>query len=145
MPSRSDWSLKQFSAWYLGDGLSLKIRVPGEDAIRVSENFSELVIYREAPFQAMLVMLFPGYDIQPHSHPHVDSYAFSLTGDGEAIVGGRRWTKHIQDRPRLDLRIPVLANVTHSGYTAIGSVFLALQKWKDGVAPGFLSEDWTGA
>ncbi len=142
---RSNWSLKQFSRWYLGAGESLQINVPGENAILLSEHFIELVLWREPPFQAGLVILFPGHHIPPHYHPNVHNYSLSLTGAGEAIVGGRVWTKRVQDRPRLDLRIPVLSGLVHYGYTESGSAFLSLQKWLHGTAPGFLREDWVDA
>lgn len=138
------WTLKRFAQWYLGEGKELRIKPPGQNAIRVTHRSSELVLFKQAPFQAVLVMLFPGYHVPPHFHRHVDSYDLILTGDGEAHVGGRKWTKKIQDKPRLDLRIPVLANVIHHGYTERGSAFLSLQKWHD-VEPGFLSEDWVHA
>ena len=135
-------SLKEWAEWYLKDGLSLRLRCTGENEIRVTPNFSELVIYRDRCFQAVIVVLFPGHHIQPHYHPNVDSYDLNLTGDGEAWVGGKLWTKKVQSRPRINLRIPVIAGVEHHGFTPNGSGFLSLQKWHNGVVPGFLSEDW---
>lgn len=136
-----DWSLKKFAEWYLGDGGVLKLQMEGEGALRVGPNSTELVLFREPPFQATLVTFFPEYHVPPHTHEFVDVYALSMTGNGVTVVGGHHWQKKVQDHPRLDLRIPVLANVEHSGYTKNGSVFLALQKWRDG-NPRFLSDDW---
>lgn len=134
-------TLKDFAEWYIGDGEQLRIRVPGEGALRVGPHSTEFVLYREPPFQVTLVTFFPGYVVPQHAHKYVSSYDLSLSGDGHAIVGRHTWTKKIQDKPRLDLRIPVLAGVVHSGHTDIGSIFLSIQKWSDG-APRFLSEDW---
>ena len=135
-------SLKEWSEWYLGDALSLKLRCAGTNEVRATEHFSELVIYREPPFQAVIMTLFPGHQIPSHYHPNVDSYDLNLTGDGVAYVAGFAWTKKVQDKPRLDLRIPVLAGTVHYGFTPNGSGFLSLQKWLNNIQPTFLSEDW---
>ncbi len=142
MHPHEEQSLKEFAEDYLGEGGILKIRVSGEGALRVGPKSTELVLYRDPPFQVTLVTFFPGYRIPSHAHRYVDAYALSITGDGVAIVGGRTWRKQTQDHPRLSLRIPVLSGVMHSGHTEVGSVFLSIQKWKEGRAPTFLSEDW---
>lgn len=134
-------TLKDFAQWYIGGGERLRIRVPGEGALRVGPKSTEFVLYREPPFQVTLLTFFPGYVIPPHSHKYVSTYSLSLSGDGHAVVGGHSWTKKIQDKPRLDLRIPVLAGVVHAGHTDVGSIFLSIQKWSDG-EPRFLSDDW---
>ncbi len=134
-------SLKEWSKWYLGDGLNLRLLCVGDNEVRATEHFSELVIYRDPPFQASLVVLFPAHEIPAHFHPNVDSYDLNLTGDGVACVGSRVWTKKVQSLPRLDLRIPVLAGVVHYGFTPNGAGFLSLQKWHN-IEPSFLSEDW---
>lgn len=134
-------TLKDFAEWYIQDGTSLRIDVPKENALRVGPNSTEMILYREPPFQVAIVTFFPGYIIPPHSHKHVSAYALSLAGDGHAFVGGNYWTKKVHDKPRLDLRIPVLAGVNHYGYTDKGAIFLSIQKWK-GCEPKFIVEDW---
>ena len=137
-----NWSLKEFTEWYLGEEEGLiKIRVPGEGALRVGPMSTEFILYREPPFQVTLLTFFPGYVIPAHTHKHVSTYSLSLSGDGYALVGGRKWTKTVQAQPRIDLRIPVPAGAVHSGHTDIGSIFLSVQKW-EGKEPGFLSDDW---
>ncbi len=147
MPTNSEvgsWTLRRWADWYLEDGETLRVDPPDEDALRVTYRSSEMILYREPPFQAVLVMLFPGHHIPPHHHPNVDSYDISLSGSGNAIVAGRSWTKSSNYKRGLTMRIPVLAGVVHSGYTESGAAFLSLQKWKNGVAPSFLCEDWQG-
>ncbi len=138
------WTLRRWADWYLGDGGSLRIDPPGEDGLRFTESFSEMILYRDPPFQAAIVMLYPGH-IRPHRHHHVDSYDISLSGNGTAIVAGRTWRKSSAYKRGLDMRIPVLAGVVHSGFTEDGASFLSLQKWKNGIAPRFLSDDWEDA
>jgi len=138
-------SLKAFSNWYLETPGVIPLKAPPTDAIRITKFMSEVVIYRDSPFQVEFVTLFPGEYIPPHHHPNVDSYDINLTGEGEAVVSGRVWTKKVQSQPRVDLRIPVLARAIHYGFTFNGSAFLSLQKWKEGVPLSFLSEDWVDA
>ena len=138
-------TLKAFSEWYLGTVGTLPLKAPAVDAIRVTTFMSEVIIYRDPPFQVDFVTLFPGQFIPPHYHPNVDSYDVNLTGNGEAIVSGRVWTKRIQAQPRVNLRIPVLAGAIHYGFTSEGSAFISMQKWKEGVPLSFLSEDWIDA
>ena len=138
-------TLKAFANWYLRQSGQLPLKAPGENAIRKVSFMTEVVIYRDPPFQVEFVTLIPGQYIPPHHHPNVDSYDISLTGNGEAVVSGRVWTKQIQAQPRVDLRIPVLAGAIHYGFTFNGAAFISIQKWKNGVPLSFLSEDWIDA
>ncbi len=135
-------TLKSFAKWYLEDEGRILIKSPVAGAICVTECFSELVIYRSSPFQVTLIILFPMKYITPHYHPNVDAYNINITGDGESVVAGRFWTKKIQGDLTIDRRIPVLARAVHYGMSKEGTSFLSIQKWKNGVSPGFLAEDW---
>ncbi len=134
-------TLKEFAEWYLGDGENLKINMEGAGVLRVGENSTEFVLYRDAPFQVTLLTFFPGYVIPPHTHKYVSTYNISLHGDGHAIVGNRYWTKKTQAKPNINNRIAVPAGINHYGHSNRGTVFLSIQKWV-GCDPGLLSTDW---
>ncbi len=135
-------TLKSFAKWYLKDKGRILVQSPVTGSICVTECFSELVIYRNPPFQVTLIILFPRKRIPPHYHPNVDAYNINITGDGESVVAGRFWTKETQGDLTLDRRIPVLAGAVHYGVSQEGTSFLSIQKWKNEVSPGFLAEDW---
>ncbi len=136
-------TLKSFAKWYLEVEGRILIQSPVENAIRVTHNFSELILYRDSPFQVTLIILFPMKRILPHYHPNVDAYNINVTGNGESIVAGRSWTKYIQGPLTISRRIPVLAGAIHHGMSPKGTSFLSIQKWKNNTSPGFLADDWT--
>ena len=138
-------TLKSFAEWYLKDEGRILVSSPPENAICVTQWFSELILYRSSPFQVTLVILFPMKKIPPHYHPNVDAYNINITGNGESIVGGRFVTKVIEGPLTLERRIPVLAGAIHYGMSPEGASFLSIQKWKNHIIPGFLNDDWIDA
>ena len=105
----------------------------------------EFIVFREGQFQVEQVTLFPGYPVPPHCHPDVDSIECHLTGDGLAVIGGRglplRPNYRVRDSVR---RLPIPAGVVHAGEAHSPAVALSFQKWREGVQPGFITDNWQG-
>ena len=140
-----DRSLKDFAKWYLGREGVINLRIP-EGALRVGPMSTEIVLYRDPPFQVSLMTFFPGYTVPPHHHEHVSTYNFNL-GDntGLTVVAGREYTGGETGVPGIKQRVPIPAGVVHSGQVSKhGAFFLSVQKW-EGKEPGFISDDWYGA
>lgn len=140
-------SLKEFSEWYFlnnGDGLlGAPLNVP-DHPVKISPELGlcEFVLFREKQYQAVLITLFAGKEIPPHSHPNVDSIDVHLTGTGESFIG--RWYAPPADMEKgpLGNRLPIPANVPHWGHATTDVAVISLQKWKNDVPPTFITDDW---
>ncbi len=143
-------SLKEFKSWYffntsfMNDGLTrITLAIP-ENPVKISPELGscEFILFREGQYQAELITLFSGKEIPPHSHPNVDSIDFHMTGTGESFIGSHLMPPANPDRGPLGNRMPIPANVPHWGHAMTDVAVISLQKWKNGVAPSFLSDDW---
>ncbi len=139
-------SLKEFSEWYFfntGDDLiGVPLNVPASP-VKVSPlGLCEFVLFREGKFQAEFITLFAGKVIPKHSHPNVDSVDFHITGTGKSFIG--RWSAppaNLKYGP-LGNRMPIPAGVPHWGHAMTDVAVVSLQKWKNGVTPTFITDDW---
>ena len=105
----------------------------------------EFIVFRDGQFQVEQVTLFPGYPVPPHCHPDVDSIECHLTGTGSAEVGRFRLPAVPNYRVRHSVRrLRIPAGVFHSGEAHSVTVALSFQLWREGVAPGFITDNWQG-
>ena len=105
----------------------------------------EFILFREGRGQVEMVTLLPDHPVPPHCHPDVDSVECHLTGHGIAEVGGFRLALRPNYRVRDSIRrVPIPAGVIHSGVAQSVTVALSFQLWRDGVAPGFITDNWRG-
>lgn len=105
------------------------------ETITHTENVTAIVVFREGPFQAQLVMVKPNGVLPSHRHPNVDSYELPVGGDGHLDINGKV------------KRLPVRIRPTdwHGGKAgATGFMFLSVQQWLNGKLPGDVGQDWQG-
>lgn len=121
----------------------LRLR-PLLDQMQSTEQWSEMVLFRESCWQAALIIIRPNVLVPKHRHLRVASCDIGLGGSGlltiEPVMADRP-----ADRP---MRGPLAANLIripkgawHGGPAGPqGGAFLSFQQW-DG-EPGFIAEDW---
>jgi hypothetical protein len=138
--------LEAFFRSYLSGGLQVRVPV---DAVRMLENSTEVVLYRDAPYQVELITLRRGSVIPAHSHPNIDTYEVILSaGDSATAVVGRR--KHggprKQARQRTMKIVPIPFGVPHSAKPGPDRdiALLSIQYWNNGIEPTFITDDWIG-
>jgi quercetin dioxygenase-like cupin family protein len=120
---------------------ALPMKVP-RDAVRMLVNSTEVVLYREAPFQVELITLRKSSVVPPHSHPNIDTYELLLSGSEQATVQvGRR----CHGRAKAVKIVSIHRGVVHSAQQGpdCDTAFLSFQYWH-GIAPTFITDDWLG-
>lgn len=138
--------LEDFFRAYLRGGLQVKVP---EDAVRMLENSTEVVLYRDAPYQVELITLRKGSRIPSHSHPNIDTYEVILSaGDQATAVVGRRRHGGPRSSPRDRIMkiVPIPNGVPHSAIPGAQQdiALLSIQYWHHGIAPTFITDDWVG-
>lgn len=136
-------TLQAFADWWFAAGRPF--RVPPHPVTRHAGSH-EFIVFRDGQFQLEQVTLFPQHPVPPHCHPDVDSIECHVTGHGTAEVGGRRLALRPNYRVRDEIRrLPIPAGVTHSGVAHAVTVALSFQRWRAGVPPTFITDNWRGA
>jgi len=116
---------------------------------------TSLVLHRDPPYQAQLILKQPNSIIPPHRHPNVDSIEVYVGGDMRAAIDGEFISpkafvgvnqshpmKIAADRGRA---IRIYPNQLHGGVIGqSGGAFLSVQKWLNDVTPSFVQFDWSG-
>lgn len=134
-------NVKSFAAWMLLDGrLTLKLH---PDLIRFdARGVAEVVIFRDACWQAELIIAPPNTFIPSHSHSRVDSCELALGGEIDAVIGGHSFPRELQHTEMRKKLVRVPAGVKHGALVpATGFAWISFQHWLDG-SPGWISEDW---
>lgn len=119
------------------------MRVP-TDAVRMLENSTEVVLYREGQFQVELITLRKGCVVPPHSHPNIDTYEVILSGGPDAVASAGR---HRHTSRQVAAIVPIPNGTIHSAAPGglEDTAFLSIQLWLNGVTPSFITDDWVGA
>lgn len=111
-----------------------KFPFPASPVVHTSE-VTAIVVFRDPPFQAQLVILKPNGVLPSHRHPNVDSYELPVAGDGHLEINGRERRLPIRIRPQ-DF---------HGGRAGPeGFMFLSVQRWENGIPPTDVGTDWIG-
>lgn len=131
----SDLSARAFARQALRDGL----RLAPTGHLRITEHWTELVLYRNGARQVELIVLQPGACVPPHKHLRCDSADFALAGNGHINVKGHALPFGLG---RL-LSVPL--GVAHSGSAGSeGAAYLSFQVWRGG-KPALITDDWEAA
>lgn len=135
--------LKAFTKWYLNQpGLTLK--VPERNALKMMENSTEFVLYRDGQIQVEFIFIRGGVAVPPHIHPNVDTYEVPWHGDEAfAHVEGRLYPPN-EPGDRTPRFIPLAFGAMHSAWPGNGLALLSIQAWLNGVPPTFITDDWVG-
>lgn len=106
----------------------------------------EGVVFREGPWQILLLVMPPNCQVQKHRHRRFASVELSLGGSGTAFVGDRVLTMPDKRRGTPEENLVRLGRGEwHEGFAGPdGSIFLSFQQWWDG-PPAFISDDWEPA
>lgn len=133
--------LKEFFRWYFSHA-GLLTKFP-QNPLKMLKNSTELILYRDGQNQVELITLREGAVIPPHRHPNIDTYEVPTCGRGSvATVDGR--TTDTEKALRTHI-VPLPRNVLHSATIgAEDAAFISVQRWKDGVTPTFITDDWVG-
>jgi hypothetical protein len=143
--------LESFMQDVLKDG-SLKLRPPA-DALLFTDCIdgvvTSLVLYREGQFQVEMIVVAPGTGIPEHSHPDVDSYEVAIAGDIAFFIDGIQTGFNRAPAANGMSRdfgkfVPIPNDAPHYGRSGkLGTIFLSVQQWRDGVAPTHVGLNWT--
>lgn len=137
--------LEDFFRDYLSGGLQVKVPV---DAVRMLENSTEVVLYRDAPYQVELITLRKGSRIPSHSHPNIDTYEVILSASdaATAMVGKRKHGgPRSVPRERIMKIVPIRHGMPHSAVPGDKDIaLLSIQYWHNGIEPTFITDDWIG-
>lgn len=131
------------------DGDALKLRPP-QDTLMIDHGVTSVVLHREGQYQAELIIVAPNVEIPPHEHPDVDSYEVALAGEiaffVDGIQTGYRRTPAANGMSRdFGKFVPIRSDAPHSGVAGpMGTVFLSVQKWREGVQPTHVGMNWIG-
>lgn len=106
----------------------------------------EGILFREGPWQILLLVMPPNCTVQKHRHGRFASAELSLGGGGTAFVANRVYVAPEVRRGSVDANVVCLARGEwHEGFAGPnGSIFLSFQQWFDG-PPAFISDDWEAA
>jgi hypothetical protein len=121
---------------------------PPQDGIIHADGVTGIVVYRAGPLQIELVIVGPMVSIPVHAHPDVESIEMGFSGGIDLFVEQEQ--RAFARTPRADGTsrnlgrcVYVPANAMHSGYAnESGASFLSIQRWLNGVAPGFIRRNW---
>ena len=119
---------------------------------------TSIVLYRDTPFQVVLIFMHPNSFLPDHTHPNVESIAVHLTGDMAyrrngvveehwdstvATTSGRKHTvKPDGTSVNFGQMQAVYCGLTHGGqFGPQGEVFLSIERWLKG-EPGHVHENW---
>ena len=130
-------SARRFAREALRNGLPL---APTGD-LRITERWTELVLYRDGARQVELVVLQPGVTVPRHKHLRCESADVSLAGTGVFEIAGRV-LDFTHDGQRCGRRLfDVPRDTPHGGASgAGGAAYLSFQVWQG--QPGFIADDW---
>lgn len=133
--------VKEFAKWMLRDGrLTLGLR---PDLIKFdSRNVAEVVLFREACWQAELIVIPPNTFVPAHSHSRVDSCELALSGEIDAVIGGHSFPRELQRGAMRNKLVRVPAGIKHGALVPdTGFAWISFQRWTGGEV-GWISEDW---
>ena len=135
--------VRHFARTMLADG-RVPIRLDDARATRVYRDCAlEVVLFREACWQIEIICAMPHASAPRHMHPHVDSCELGLGG---SVVGDLGYGAFATRKARGSLAanlIAVPAGQWHGGAVgAGGAAFLSFQRWRDGIAPTWITDDW---
>ena len=130
-------SARRFAREALKSGLPL---APTGD-LRITERWTELVLYRAGARQIELVLLHPSVIVPRHKHLRCDSADVSLAGTGAFEIAGRTFD-FLHDGQRRGKRLfDVPRQIAHSGAAGVhGAAYLSFQVWQG--EPDFIADDW---
>lgn len=137
--------LKDFTKWYFKQP-GMVVKVP-ENSLKMLQNSTEFVIYRDGQIQVELIFIRPGVIVPPQVHPNVDTYEYPMEGVGaHAIVDGKVIPPQHPDK-RKSRFIPLARGVPHSAFPGVGPGLglVSVQYWHENTPPTFITDDWLGA
>jgi hypothetical protein len=124
-------SLKEFSRWYLDN--KVPIRIPAESAVYNTGQVTSIVIFRHDVYQVELYLVNPHTKAAEHYHPDIELFMVQIGAMNTMAVLGKAG--------------PLLtADSSHGAAfnTDAGAVFLAIEKWRNGVQMTSASVNWKG-
>lgn len=117
--------------------------MPPTDAYREHEGSRQIVLFRRGKFQVEQVILLPGFQVQPHCHPNVETYECHAFGAGKAWVGGRDLTyKPDTEHPIWARKLLIKAGEYHGGMADEPTMAISFQQWFGDADPTFITDDW---
>jgi hypothetical protein len=152
-------NLHAFGRWVLSQGFaSLRPPADGLRFVRTAdfkdgEIAAGIVLARDPPYQAELFLVTPNSSLVSHSHPNVDSFEVYVTGDvhfdvnGKAVETVERVESLAEDGASFlnGAWFRIRSGMPHGGRSGKnGGAFISIQKWKNGVEPTSVVEDWDG-
>jgi quercetin dioxygenase-like cupin family protein len=121
----------------------------------ISGHSTSLILHRDPPYQAQLILKQPNSIIPPHSHPNVDSIEVYVGGDMRAAIDGDfispaasvcvNQSHPLKIAAHRGQAVRIHPNQVHGGVIGpSGGAFLSVQKWLHGISPTFVQCDWSG-
>jgi len=128
--------LENFKNWWLNNRV---INSPKHGSLTLYHNrISGVVLYRQNEYQVELFIPQENCEVKQHIHPDVDSFEVYLCGEMVFNLDG---TDYAQST--IGDTLPVPSTCYHGGATGEeGAAFLSIQKWKNGVLPTSVGENW---
>ena len=128
--------LENFKNWWLNNRV---INTPKYGSLSLyHEKIAGIVLYRKEEYQVELFIPQSNSEIKKHIHPDVDSFEVYLCGE---IVFN---LNDLDYEPfTIGDSLPVPSDSFHGGIIGKeGAAFLSIQKWKNGVLPSSVGENW---
>lgn len=121
----------------------------------LSGHSTSLILHRDPPYQAQLIIKYPNSIIPEHSHPNVDSIEVYIGGQMHAGVDGvfvspehsvcESHSHPLKVAASRGKAIRIYPGQLHGGVIgSSGGAFLSVQKWLNEVPPSFVQFDWSG-
>ena len=115
---------------------------------------TSLILHRDPPYQAQLILKCPDSVMPPHRHPNVDSIEVYVGGHMQLVLDGvfvcpgasvgLDKCHPVKVAALRGSAVRVFPNQLHGGVIGTsGGVFLSVQKWLNGLPPTFVQFDWS--
>lgn len=131
--------LQNFLQWWMNNKVQ---NPPSGELIRYDTRLTEVLKYRQGPFQVQECITAPNTEVPDHIHPDVDSYEVYMGGDITFRVDGVHYEAPYESVGVGHVR--VLPNSFHGASVGPrGGLFLSVQHWiNPDKPPTFISSSW---